>query len=110
MKKQFMIVLAVVCGLVVALAFAACSQPASSDGSADTAQSAESASAEGGEYTGLPTLQPADHAGRTADMCPTCHVEGTGGAAAIPEDHFVNGELAGERLQCITCHVLEPAA
>ena len=116
MKKQFLIILTVVCGIMFALMLAACGQPATSDGS-DSAESAEvestdaaESSASEGEYTGLPTLQPADHEGRTADMCPTCHTEGSGGAPTIPEDHFVDGELDGARLQCITCHVLEPAA
>ena len=115
MKKQFVIILTVVCGLMFTLMLAACGQPstASSSDAADSSAASsatEVAAADSDGYTGLPTLQPADHEGRTADMCPTCHAEGSGGAPAIPEDHFVDGDIDPNRLQCITCHVLEPAA
>lgn len=85
---------------------------ADAEASADAAANTETAAAPAdGEFKSLPTFQPADHVGRTSDMCPTCHVEGAGGAAAIPEDHFdENGELVSARLQCVTCHLNEPAA
>lgn len=135
MKKQYIILLAVVSALLAALFMASCSQPAASTSAAASSAAAESseaaasadaaaseaaeadatqASADDGEFKSLPAFQPADHAGRTADMCPTCHLEGAGGAAVIPDDHYVggdpaSGELEGARLQCVTCHVIESA-
>ena len=133
MKKQFIVLLAVVSALLAALFLAACSQPAATgaaSASADAAASAEAtasadaaasaeaeASAEAAasaetaaapadsEFKGIPTAIPADHEGRTVDMCPTCHTTGSGGAAAIPDDHFIDGELDGARNQCTTCHL-----
>ncbi len=136
MKKQFIVLLAVVSALLAALFLAACSQPAApaaSSASADaaaasaSAEAAASADAEASadaaasadaeasadaaaapadsDFKGIPTAIPADHEGRTADQCPTCHVTGSGGAATMPEDHFIDGELDGARNQCTTCHL-----
>ena len=134
MKKKFVILLAVVGALMAALMLAACSQPAGESAQSSAQAAAESSAVEGedaqaseeaegegmdaaaetAEYKGIPAFQPADHEGRTSDMCPTCHLEGTGGAATIPDDHYVNGdpqtgELEGARLQCVTCHLVETA-
>ena len=132
MKKQLIILLAVVSALMVALFLASCSQPAATGGaasasadaaasasadaaasaeaeaSADAAASAEAAATEA-EYKGIPTSIPADHEGRTVDMCPTCHVEGSGGATPIPDNHLIDGQLDGARNQCNTCHLETPA-
>lgn len=136
MKKQFIVLLAVVSTLLAALFLAACSQPATTGAASASAEAAASASADAAasadasasadaaaasadaaasaeaaaapadsEFKGIPTAIPADHEGRTVDMCPTCHTTGSGGAAAIPDDHFIDGELDGARNQCTTCHL-----
>ena len=133
MKKQHLILLAVVFAFMGALLMASCAQSNSSaassaeaSASAEAASSAEasasaeaassadaqasstaaaSAAADDGEFKGIPTTIPADHVGRTSDQCPTCHVE-DGPAPAIPESHFVDGELDVNRLQCFTCHLM----
>lgn len=137
MKKQYLILLVVMGALFASLALASC-QPAASGGGDASASAAASADAEAsasadaeasasadaeaeasasadaaaagddGEFKSIPAFQPTDHEGRTYEQCPTCHDGST--APAIPEDHFINGELDGSRLQCVTCHVVEPAA
>lgn len=126
MKKQYLILFTIVFALMGALFLASCAQPATSGGSAaSSAEASASAAAEASAsadasasaaadtsgadadgFKSIPATIPADHAGRTTDQCPTCHVEG-GAAPAIPEDHFINGELDGNRLQCYTCHLSE---
>ncbi len=77
---------------------------ASSAEVASASASADEADEDG--FKSIPATIPADHEGRTSDQCPTCHVEG-GTAPAIPDDHFVDGELDPNRLQCFTCHLSE---